>query len=192
VSVAAETLAAVAVLDPDGESRRLGELWRERPAVIVWLRHFGCLFCKQQAGEFAASRRRIERLGAQLWFVGSGSVEHARDFRDNHVPRCHVFTDPGGDSYRAIGARTGWRSVANAHSLRAAAAAAARGHRQSATQGRADQQGGVLVITPGGGLAYEYVSRHAGDHPPVGEVLEALARAGAANLPSGRAARIRP
>jgi len=29
------------VLDVDGESVRLGTLWEDGPAVVVWLRHYG-------------------------------------------------------------------------------------------------------------------------------------------------------
>lgn len=28
-------------LDPEGTPVRLGELWRERPVVLVFVRHFG-------------------------------------------------------------------------------------------------------------------------------------------------------
>ena len=34
-------LAQVRVLDPRGEPVRLGALWRERTAVLVFLRHYG-------------------------------------------------------------------------------------------------------------------------------------------------------
>ena len=34
-------LAATEVLDEQGKTIRLAELWRDRPAVIVWVRHFG-------------------------------------------------------------------------------------------------------------------------------------------------------
>jgi hypothetical protein len=33
--------AATEVEDLDGERHRLGSLWRERPVVLVFLRHFG-------------------------------------------------------------------------------------------------------------------------------------------------------
>ena len=33
--------AAAEVEDLDGERHRLGSLWRERPVVLVFLRHFG-------------------------------------------------------------------------------------------------------------------------------------------------------
>jgi hypothetical protein len=35
------SLADLAVYDTDGAKYRLGEAWAERPAVLVFLRHFG-------------------------------------------------------------------------------------------------------------------------------------------------------
>ena len=37
----ARDLAAVVLRDHDGNEVRLGETWQERPAVLVWLRHYG-------------------------------------------------------------------------------------------------------------------------------------------------------
>jgi hypothetical protein len=34
-------LSDVALSDPDGTTHRLGELWRDHPVVLVFLRHFG-------------------------------------------------------------------------------------------------------------------------------------------------------
>ncbi|MDH3606399.1 MAG: hypothetical protein OER12_05340 [Acidimicrobiia bacterium] len=34
-------LADHMVIDPNGEEHRLGDLWAERPEVILFLRHFG-------------------------------------------------------------------------------------------------------------------------------------------------------
>lgn len=36
-----EQLASHVVIDPDGAEHRLGDLWTERPAVLLFLRHFG-------------------------------------------------------------------------------------------------------------------------------------------------------
>jgi hypothetical protein len=35
------TLSATSLVDGAGESHRLGDLWRDRPIVLVFLRHFG-------------------------------------------------------------------------------------------------------------------------------------------------------
>jgi hypothetical protein len=37
----ASELAGMGVLDPDGREVRLGDLWRDRPIVLVFIRHFG-------------------------------------------------------------------------------------------------------------------------------------------------------
>ncbi|MCB1054638.1 MAG: hypothetical protein KDD11_03905 [Acidobacteria bacterium] len=39
--LAAERLRDIDVLDVDGRSVRLGGLWHERPAVLVFVRHYG-------------------------------------------------------------------------------------------------------------------------------------------------------
>jgi hypothetical protein len=37
----ADALADITLPDQDGHETRLGDLWRDRPAVLVWLRHYG-------------------------------------------------------------------------------------------------------------------------------------------------------
>jgi len=37
----ADALADIVLPDHAERPVRLGELWRERPAVLVWLRHYG-------------------------------------------------------------------------------------------------------------------------------------------------------
>lgn len=37
----ASGLADLVVKDLDGRDVRLGSLWEDRPAVLVWLRHYG-------------------------------------------------------------------------------------------------------------------------------------------------------
>ena len=37
----ATALAPISVLDVNGDEVRLGDLWRDRSAVLVFVRHFG-------------------------------------------------------------------------------------------------------------------------------------------------------
>jgi hypothetical protein len=37
----ADALAEIVLPDHDGEPVRLGDLWRDGPVVLVWLRHYG-------------------------------------------------------------------------------------------------------------------------------------------------------
>ena len=37
----AERLKSIEVLDPEGRPQRLGDLWRNQPVVLAFIRHFG-------------------------------------------------------------------------------------------------------------------------------------------------------
>jgi len=37
----AEALAEIVLPDHDGNDVRLGEIWQDGPAALVWLRHYG-------------------------------------------------------------------------------------------------------------------------------------------------------
>jgi hypothetical protein len=37
----ASRLASLELSDPDGNRVRLGDLWRDRPVVLAFIRHFG-------------------------------------------------------------------------------------------------------------------------------------------------------
>jgi hypothetical protein len=36
-----DTLAMAELRDGDGHPRRVAELWQKRPALLLWVRHFG-------------------------------------------------------------------------------------------------------------------------------------------------------
>jgi peroxiredoxin len=167
-------LAGTTLLDVDGAPVRLGDLWKERTALVVWLRHFGCLFCREQATELNEARGGIEALGAELALVGNGTPRAARWFRDRFAPGSTMLTDPDLRSYDLIGARRGMLSTIGPRAWGAGVRAFRRGARQSSVKGHPFQQGGVLVITPDGEVVYSHISTAAGDHPSLEEVLAAL------------------
>jgi len=37
----ADELAGIVLVDQDGDDVLLGDLWAQRPAALVWLRHYG-------------------------------------------------------------------------------------------------------------------------------------------------------
>jgi hypothetical protein len=172
-------LADCRVTDLSGGAVRLGDEWRERPAVVVWLRHYGCLLCREQAAGFRRREAEIEALGARLVFVGNGDAAAALAFAARHCPGCRVLSDPGLQSYGVIGARRGWASTLGPAAVGAGWRAFRHGFRQGRVRGVPDQQGGVYVVLPGDRVVYAYLSGSAGDHPPIEDVIGALRASGA-------------
>jgi peroxiredoxin len=170
----ARALSQITVLDVDGSAVRLGELWRSHPAVIVWLRHYGCMFCREQALEMRTALPAIEKAGGRLVFIGNGGPRYAKGFQESFAPDVTVLTDPDLRSYRAIGARNGILHTVGPQAWRAGIRALRSGARQTSVKGHPFQQGAVMVLTPGDHVVYSHISRVAGDHPSVASVLAAL------------------
>jgi peroxiredoxin len=167
-------LDPIVVYDPEGHEVRLGQLWADRTVVLVFVRHFGCVFCKQQLAEISPLRDRVRGMGADIVVIGQGSVEEARAFRHTEKVTLPLLTDPSRASYCALDMRRGPTSVLRLSVVTRALAAWRAGFRQSRVAGDPLQQGGVLVIAPGGIERFRYLSQGAGDHPPPTRMLDAL------------------
>jgi peroxiredoxin len=169
-----EALRTAVVRDIDDQPVHLATLWAERPVVLVLLRHFGCLFCKEQAAQMSAVGNEIEAAGARLVFVGSGSAQYAKWFQEDYAPRYEVYSDAELVTYQALGAKHGFLSSVNPWTWWYSLRAMLHGHFQSGTRGEQTQQGAVAVITPAGEMPYLHISQVAGDHPRPRDVVGAV------------------
>lgn len=173
----AHPLTDISVLDLDGRSVRLGSLWEGRTAVFVFVRHFGCLFCRQQVADVGAHLDRIRATGADVFVVGNGTVEEARAFCDERHPAMPVLTDPTRRAYCAVGMRRGTGTVLRPSVFLKALRALAAGFRQTRPAGDPLQQGGVVVMGRDGVERYRYVGEYAGDHAEAAAIVDACRRA---------------
>lgn len=133
------------------------------------------MFCREQAVQLHRERERVRGKGAELVFVGNGNRHFAQAFKDAYGLDEPLYVDTRLAAYTALGMK---RGILRAFSLGGAAStwrALRSGARQGLTRGDGWQLGGVLVVRPGGQVAYEYLSEHPGDHPEVSAILGALA-----------------
>ena len=87
--------------------------------LLVFLRHFGCTFCREAVDEIAKKREAIQAKGPRLAFVHLGTEERAKTFFTPYgladVPR---FGDPEGHLYESFGLmRAELRQYLNSESL---------------------------------------------------------------------------
>jgi NAD(P)-dependent dehydrogenase (short-subunit alcohol dehydrogenase family) len=112
--------------------------------------------------------------GAELLIVGNGAQNFAAAFREDLGLDCPLLVDPELRAYRAAGLRRGRVELLSPRLASNALRALRAGARQGAVEGDPWQLGGVFVIRRGGALAFRHVSREAGDHPRIEDVLRAL------------------
>ncbi len=170
------SLAHIEVLSPQGRPVFFGDLWKDRPAVIGFVRHFGCLLCFEQAADLMSIAPLVVQSGARLCVIGNGNPLHAQVFRDESKLDADVYTDPGRLLYRRLAMRRGLLSTVNPTSTRHAKRAYERGFRQKGTRGDPWQQGGVLVVATDGSVAFVQRFNVAGDPMDLIEVQRAVRR----------------
>ena len=124
-------------------------------------------------------RSRIEDAGANLVIIGNGAPTFIAGFRERSGYEGPIYTDPELVAYRALDLRRGARYAIGLKTMASAVSAYRGGFRQARTQGDAWQLGGVFVVSPAGALVFEYRSSHAGDHPPIDDIVAAVGPIGA-------------
>lgn len=132
------------------------------------------MFCREQVAQLRGTVFEIRALGAELVVVGNGGPSHAQHFRDEQKLDFPLLVDPKLQAYEAAGLRRSVLSSFSLGTLRNAARALGSGYRQGSTQGDPWQQGGTFVIAPDGRTLFSFISREAGDHADVKQVLQAL------------------
>jgi AhpC/TSA family protein len=76
----------------------------DKPALVVFLRSFGCTFCREAIADVAAARAEIEAAGASIVFVHSGTHAEAEAWFSKYgLSGAAQISDPGLDHYAAFG-----------------------------------------------------------------------------------------
>jgi peroxiredoxin len=97
---------SVALVDVLGRTctesgKTLLELVDDRPVLLVFLRHFGCTFCRQAIDDVSKIRPELTQRGIQVVFVHLGSPERAKPYFDYYkLSDVERVSNPDGSLYR--------------------------------------------------------------------------------------------
>lgn len=147
--------------------KNLYEHSMERPIMLVFLRHFGCTFCREALADISEKREVLESLGAKLVFVHMAESEIAeRYFSRYNIPEAIHVSDPECNFYRAFGLMKG--SFTQLFGLqtwiRGFQAGLMEGHGIGPQLGDGFQMPGVFVIQDGE-LKEAFIHKLASDRP---------------------------
>lgn len=169
-----DQLGALSLPDADDNKVRLGDLWADKPAAFVFIRHFGCPSCRAQVTQLRDDVPTITGLGANLVLVGNGAPHFARAFREEIGLDCPILCDTDKKAYGMLGMHYGRGTLLTPGSAWATARSMAKGFMPKGQQGDRFQQGGVLVVARGGRVLLSHQCKDSNDtlHPSV--ILHAL------------------
>eukprot|EP01137_Pigoraptor_chileana_P013298 Opistho-2@66629 len=175
-SSASETHVPITVSSVSGEAVPLTSLWKDRVAVVCFLRHLGCRFCRQQVTAMMTIKDRLDKAGVPLVCVSLGQPEDATKFVAETKFRGELFVDTDAQapkSYRAMRLANGMKVFEHESVKGLAQAALDEGFQDGTYTGDITQIGGVFVLGPGNSCDFAYRSQYAGDHPNPEDVLAA-------------------
>lgn len=152
-----------------GEVVPLSRLYAEKPLVLVFLRHFGCTFCREHVAELRVLSQH------NVVFVGMGTVEQTREFKER-MRSPHLFiADPERKLYQAFGLGKGsGKQMFNPRVFARGFGATLRGHWVGLPIGDPWQMPGVFLIDTRGEVVWEYRSVDASDNPSPETIARAL------------------
>jgi peroxiredoxin len=82
------------LLDTSGKPVRLSSLWKKKPLLLAFTRHFGCTQCKEMLDELEEGKARIHAAGLGVAVILQGTPEESAAFAKQHAPGLKVLADP--------------------------------------------------------------------------------------------------
>ncbi len=141
------------------------------PLLVVFLRHFGCTFCREALRDLQERRTEIESTGAQICLIHMSPDEDAQSFFGKYeLADVDRVSDPEQSLYKAFELKRGslWQLFGPANWVRGTAAFFS-GHGVGKLQGDGFQLPGVFLLRNG---RIERAFRHsaAGSRPDYQDV----------------------
>ncbi len=153
------------------------------PTLLVFLRHFGCAFCRETMADLRDAADKDPGFPAVLFFF-QGSPLEGKAFLRRYWPEARAVADPELRFYEDFGVgQGGWMQMLGPRVWSAGRRAQAKGHTNGARVGDVWRMPGLFLVAEDR-LLWSHRFRHAGDHPEFAEIPRLAALAGAPTPPT--------
>jgi peroxiredoxin len=162
----------------DGVEKSIEELTKQSKApsfVLVFLRQFGCIFCRRRLSDLVELKPLLDARGVQLIAIGNGSLKAAKKVLGEFGLTCPVLLDQKQKSYRLMNLHRGIRAaLLNAKTMAKIGETFRMGFKQGRSSGDQLQLGGFFVCQ-GTRVTFAHPDRYSGDtvdHNTISAVCE--------------------
>lgn len=162
--------------DTNGRAVLMSSSWAFRPVVFVFLRHFGCIFCREQVALLRRDYQKFVAADGDVVCIAQGEYKTGKAFQ--------IFMDlpfpilvTGGDTsvFQSYGLGRGTLiQLFGFRMLVRGVLAALNGRMQGRIVGDGFQMPGAFLVDKQGIIQYAHRSRDAADHAPISELIALL------------------
>ena len=171
--------------DTSGKIRRLAVFWQAKPALVLFLRHFGCSCLAERWEQLKGEIPTFAEAGAQLVAICQGEPERSATVAARRGYPFPLLCDPDRRAYHLYGLLEGtpaqilhdfaWKP--DDHETGEKMLASRRGSERALVD-NPWQLPGEFVVAPTGRLALTHRYQYCEDFPPKTVLLGAIAAAG--------------
>lgn len=162
------------------EGSSLHDLTMKKPVMLIFLRHFGCVFCKEAMKDISEKRASFESQGFHIVFVHMSDTDTANQyFKQFDLKGITFINDPAQRYYAAFGLLRG--SFNQLYGLqtwiRGFQLRAQKGFQLELAQklGDSTQMPGVFILQ-NGEIKEKFIHRHAAERPNYERLLDCCVR----------------
>jgi len=142
--------------------------------LLVFLRHFGCIFCRETVSELRLAAEKDSSYPKVLFFF-QGSPTEGRVFMRRYWPNAAAVADAEKRFYEAFGLERG-----SLRQMFAPAVWSARRHARERGHASGPRAGDIwmmpgIFLERGGRIVWSHEYRHAADHPDFARLGELVA-----------------
>jgi peroxiredoxin len=167
---------------PTSTGETLGEMADQRPILLVFLRHFGCSFCREAISDISKRKNNLEAEGVKVVMVHMAADEKtAVSFFKKYKlwPVAHML-DPNKQFYAAFGLGRGTpqQLFGLMNWIRGFQAGVVEGHGfayHGEEMGDGFQMPGVFMLHKGK-IISSFIHQHAWDRPDYDEIVNSCVR----------------
>jgi hypothetical protein len=141
----------------------------DQATLLIFLRHFGCIFCRETVGDLRALSEKDPSFPSVLFF-SQGSPTEARVFLNRYWSSGRSISDPELGFYEAFGVHQGsFLQTIGPGVLLSTRRAAAKGYENGPRDGDIWRMPGAFLVR-GGDILWRHEFRHAADYPDFDQV----------------------
>lgn len=148
-----------------GEKVPLKSLYEGQRLALIFLRHFGCVFCREHVGQL----RRSPELN--IAFVTLGTPEQTEEFREKMSSPHKFISDPQKELHKLFDLHQGGLAqILNPHVLVRGLNALLKGYLQGKPTHDPMQLPGVFLIEKDGSVTWQQRGKDIADNPSPGDI----------------------
>jgi len=178
----------IEVFDTDGQPVRLAAYWQSGTTALVFMRHAGCIFCREQVQELRDNADALAEAGVSIVVLTPDRPSRARKFVEEHRVPFPTLSDPERNAFRAYGLMDGSiGQLVNRRIVAEGVKATLNGTLVRRPTSAPRQLPGTAIVDGTGRLLHLHHGRDAADHLTSREIIERARSLGLDASPSTEA-----